>query len=82
MEEYLKLLMEQIRCKKAHPYIRNEIQGHIEDQIEANLMEGMTKEEAEKAAVKDMGNPVEVGISLDRICQCHTDSCNRNKQDT
>ena len=67
MEEYLKLLMEQIRCKKAQPYIRQEIQGHIEDQIEANLMDGMTKEDAEKAAVKDMGNPVEVGISLDRI---------------
>lgn len=67
MDEYLKLLMEQIRCKKSHPYIRQEIQGHIEDQIEANLMDGMTKEDAEKAAVKDMGNPVEVGISLDRI---------------
>ena len=67
MEEYLKILMEQIRCKKAHPYIRQEIQGHMEDQIEANLMDGMTDKEAEEAAVKDMGNPVEVGISLDRI---------------
>lgn len=67
MEEYLKLLIEQIRCKKAQPFIRQEIQGHILDQIEANMLEGMTREEAEENAVKDMGNPVETGISLDRI---------------
>ena len=28
---------------------------------------GMSKEEAEKAAIEDMGSPVETGISLDRI---------------
>ena len=67
MEEYMKLLMEQIRCKKVHPYIKQEVQGHIEEQIEANIMLGMSEDEAEKAAVKDMGSPVEVGISLDKI---------------
>lgn len=67
MEEYMKVLMEQIRCKKAHPYIREEIQGHIEEQIKENMMSGMSMEEAEKAAVEDMGSPVEVGVSLDRI---------------
>ncbi len=39
----------------------------MESQIEDNLSEGMTYEEAEKNAVTDMGDPVEVGISLDRI---------------
>lgn len=67
MEEYLRLLMEQIRCKKAQPYIREEIQGHIQDQIEDNMLVGMSKEEAERAAVEDMGSPVEAGIALDRI---------------
>lgn len=67
MEEYMKLLMEQIRCKKAHPYIREEIEGHIEEQILENMRQGMSKEDAEKAAVEDMGSPVEVGISLDSI---------------
>ena len=67
MEEYLRLLMEQIRCRKAHPYIREEIQGHIQDQIEDNMLAGMSKEEAERAAVEDMGSPVEAGIALDRI---------------
>ncbi len=67
MEEYLNLLMEQVRCKKAHPYIREELQGHMEEQIRENMEAGMPKEEAERAAVEDMGSPVEVGISLDRI---------------
>lgn len=67
MEEYLKVLLEQIRCKKAWPYIRQELQDHIEDQIEANIEAGMDWESAEKAAVRDMGDPVETGISLDRI---------------
>ena len=67
MEEYLKVLMEQIRCKKAHPYIKQEILGHLEEQIEDNMSEGMSREEAEKAAVADMGSPVEAGIALDKV---------------
>ena len=67
MEEYLKVLMEQIRCKKAHPYIKQEILGHLEEQIEDNLSDGMSREEAEKAAVADMGSPVEAGIALDKV---------------
>ena len=67
MDEYLKTLLEQIRCKKARPYIRQELQDHIEDQIEENIHAGMNYESAEKEAIKDMGDPVEIGISLDRI---------------
>ena len=67
METYLEKLLSQIRCKKARTYIAEEIRDHIESQIEDNLSEGMTYEEAEKNAVADMGDPVEVGISLDRI---------------
>ena len=67
MEEYLKVLMEQIRCKKAHPYIKQEILGHLEEQIEDNMSEGMSREEAERAAVADMGSPVEAGIALDKV---------------
>lgn len=67
METYLEKLLSQIRCKKARPYIAEEIRDHIECQIADNLSEGMSYEEAEKNAVTDMGDPVEVGISLDRI---------------
>lgn len=67
MEKYLEKLLSQIRCKKARPYIAEEIRSHIESQIEDNISGGMTYEEAEKNAVADMGDPVEVGISLDKI---------------
>ena len=67
MEEYIQVLLEQIRYKKAQPYIREEIRGHLEEQIADNMAVGMPRVDAEKAAVEDMGSPVEVGIALDRI---------------
>ena len=47
--------------------MRREIEQHLDEQIGEYLMEGMEPEEAEKEAVKQMGDPVETGISLDRI---------------
>ena len=67
MDEYLKLLLEQIRCTKARPYIKQELQDHMEDQIAENMKAGMDHEQAEKEAVRDMGDPVETGISLDSV---------------
>ena len=51
MDEYLKLLLEQIRCTKARPYIKQELQDHMEDQIAENMKAGMDHEQAEKEAV-------------------------------
>lgn len=67
MEAYLEKLLSQVRCKKARPYIEEEIRSHIESQIEDNMSGGMSYEEAEKNAVADMGDPIGVGISLDKI---------------
>ena len=67
MDEYLKTLLEQIRCKKARPYVNKELQDHKEDLIEANMQAGMDREQAEREAVRDMGDPVETGISLDSV---------------
>ena len=67
MEEYIKILLEQIRFEKAHKAIEDEIRAHIEDQAEANISEGMDKATAEKKAVEDMGDPVETGIALDKV---------------
>ncbi|WP_026667365.1 permease prefix domain 1-containing protein [Butyrivibrio sp. AE2005] len=67
MEEYIKILLEQIRFEKAHKAIGDEIRAHIEDQAEANISEGMDKATAEKKALEDMGDPVETGIALDKV---------------
>ena len=47
--------------------IAREVEDHIEDQKQAFLEEGMTEAEAEKAAVREMGDPVEVGVEMDQI---------------
>ena len=67
MENYINKLLEQVRFTKAHKMIADEIRSHMEDQIEANISEGMDPETAEKRAVEDMGDPVEAGVSLDRV---------------
>lgn len=67
MEEYIRALLSQVRCKKAHPAIEGEVRGHIEDQRECYQKEGMAEDEVMRRAVADMGDPVEAGIALDGI---------------
>ena len=65
--DYLELMTGQIRYKKMCPVITKEVEDHIEDQKQAFMAEGMKEEEAEKAAVEEMGDPVEVGVEMDQI---------------
>lgn len=39
----------------------------MEDQIRDNLSCGMDRKTAEQEAVRDMGDPVEAGIMLDKV---------------
>lgn len=66
-EEYIKTLTDQIRCKMVRPKVARELGDHIEDQTRAFMSEGMSRQEAENAAVKDMGNPVDAGVELDKV---------------
>ena len=50
-EEYLQILTEQIRSKKARGAVSEEIRGHIEEQKAEFMSEGMERREAEEAAV-------------------------------
>lgn len=67
MEEYLKDVLEQIRCKKAHVYVEQELRDHLENQISDNISSGMEKSKAIAEAVRDMGDPIETGVMLDRV---------------
>lgn len=67
MEEYLNTVTEQIRCKKARPLVSEELKAHILDQAEAYEADGMFGDEAMEKAVREMGDPVETGVSLDRV---------------
>lgn len=66
-QEYLELLTEQLRCKKARGMVEEEIRSHIEEQKCAYIEDGMDEEDAEEEAVRQMGDPVETGIELNRI---------------
>lgn len=67
IEEYLNDVKNQIRNKNAKEFVGKELKSHIEEQVEAYIEDGLSKEQAVLAAVKDMGDPVNVGTSLDRI---------------
>lgn len=67
MEEYLNAVTEQIRCTKVRGMVSEELRDHILEQTKAYEEEGMFEEEALEKAVREMGDPVETGVSLDRI---------------
>lgn len=67
MEEFIKILTEQIRCVRAREGIAQEISNHILDQTEAFEQKGMSHEQALERAVQEMGDPVEIGLSMDQI---------------
>lgn len=73
MEEFIKVLTEQIRCVKARDGVAKEYRNHINDQAECYEQSGMSHEEAIQAAVKEMGDPVAVGMELDHIHRPRTD---------
>lgn len=66
-EEYIRILTEQIRCKKARNQVAREMLNHMEEQEEFYVSEGMTRDEAQAEAVKEMGDPVEAGAALDMV---------------
>lgn len=66
-EEYLNAVVNQIRCKQARDRVKEEIENHIEDQAKAYVEMGIEAKEAEQKAVREMGDPVEAGVSLDQI---------------
>lgn len=67
MEEFIKTLTEQMRCVKARDGVARELADHITDQAETYEREGMKHDEAVEKAVHEMGDPVEIGVSMDRI---------------
>ena len=65
IQEYLDSVKAQIRWKRARPLVRQELTHHLEDQRAAFAAEGC--ENVEGLAVEEMGDPVAVGVELDRI---------------
>jgi cell division protein FtsW (lipid II flippase) len=66
-DEYLEELKNQIRNKKAKQLVAEEIEQHIEDQKDSYVAAGDDENIAMKKAIIQMGNPVDVGIQLNKI---------------
>lgn len=66
VQQYLETVCSQIRCKKIHADIWEEIENHIIDQKEAYKAQGIDEEVATIKALEQMGDPVIVGTELDR----------------
>lgn len=64
LEKYLDIVCKQIKSKCMHKKIRKELLDHLNDQIDAYIEKGITKEQASVMAIKEMGNPLEIGNQL------------------
>lgn len=67
LNEYLETVSEQIRYTKIRSTVTEELKNHILDQAASYEECGAFPEEALERAVREMGDPVETGVALDRI---------------
>lgn len=67
MRGYLDLVRAQLHWKYARPVVLRELEDHLLDQRDACLAQGMSEQEAEAEALRQMGDPVTVGLELDRV---------------
>lgn len=73
ISEYLKTVCEQIRWKRAHEVLSEEIENHIIDQKNAFMDSGMDEETAVDKAIQEMGDPILVGSELDSVHRPRTE---------
>lgn len=71
IQEYIKTVCDQIRWKKAHSTVADELETHILDQRDTFIRNGQDYETATKDALTEMGNAVDVGTLLDHSYRPH-----------
>ena len=64
--EYLQIVTKQIRFRFDRNAIETELNQHLNDSMEDLMAEGFCKEDAERIAVEQMGDPVETGKALNQ----------------
>lgn len=66
IERFLDDVKEHIRWKQARKGLEVELRTHLLDQRDALMAQGMDEDAAAAESVRQMGDPAEVGIQLDR----------------
>lgn len=62
--DFIDLVLGQVKYKKAHRIIQEELQSHIEELTQLHISDGMPEDEAVKKAVLKMGDPITIGKQL------------------
>ncbi len=65
IDNYINTVCEQIRCKRVHKDIEEELKNHINDQRDNFILQGLDEQTATLKAIEEMGDPVKVGFELD-----------------
>ena len=66
IESYVDLVCEQIRWKKAHFRVAQEIESHIIDQRDSFMEQGLDEDDATDKAILNTGDAAAIGVQLDR----------------
>ena len=66
IKEYSKTVCEQIRWKRAHEVVSEEIENHLIDQRDAYILHGEDEKSATQKAILQMGDAVSIGMGLDK----------------
>ena len=61
VKDFLNTVSNQIKYKPVRKVITEELEEHINEIISENITNGLSRELAEEIAVKQMGNPVQIG---------------------
>lgn len=66
IKQYSNTVGDQIRWKKARNMVAQEIENHIYDQRDTYILNGENENEAVSKAILQMGDPVSIGLELDK----------------
>lgn len=66
-QQFLDEVCAEIKAKKTHPEIRQELASHLEDLISERVAKGVPREEATAWAIAQMGSPQSIGKELHQI---------------
>ncbi|WP_057763028.1 FtsW/RodA/SpoVE family cell cycle protein [Cytobacillus praedii] len=66
-DEFLSKVTSKVKSKEAHKMIKKELTNHLVELSQTFQKGGVSKDEADDKAIKEMGNPFTIGDNLNRI---------------
>jgi len=67
IKTYVSTVCQQIRWKKAHPRVADELSSHISDATDTYISQGLPEADAIAQAINDTGDASLIGAQLDRV---------------